>query len=94
MVQFRVIFTPAGAARGINVIEARGYTSEPPDGSLVFPDTYLGSESAMWGYTVGATFTKGPLTAGLSYVDTDTTLYGLGRHISKGGVVASLGVAF
>jgi hypothetical protein len=34
------------------------------------------------------------LTAGLAYVDTNTTLFGNGRNISKGGVVASLGVAF
>jgi len=52
----------------------------------------FGEKYTDWG--VGATFTKGPLVAGLSYVDTDTTLFGNGRNISKGGVVASLGVTF
>lgn len=52
----------------------------------------FGEKYTDWG--VGATFTKGPLVAGLSYVDTDTTLFGNGRNISKGGVVASPGVAF
>ena len=32
--------------------------------------------------------------AGIAYVDTDTTLYGDGRNVSKAGVVASLGVTF
>ena len=59
-----------------------------------FTKNYItfGEEYTDW--SVGATVTKGPLTAGLAYVDTDTTLYGIGRNISKGGIVASLGVAF
>jgi uncharacterized protein (TIGR02001 family) len=59
-----------------------------------FNENYItfGEEYTDW--AVGATFTKGPVTAGLSYVDTNTTLFGNGRNISKGGVVASLGVAF
>ena len=52
----------------------------------------FGEEYTDW--SVGATFTKGPLVAGLAYVDTNTTLFGIGRNVSKGGVVASLGVAF
>lgn len=50
------------------------------------------------GYTdwsLGASATKGNLAFGLSYVDTDKSLFSpSGRNISKGGVVASLGVAF
>ena len=59
-----------------------------------FNENYItfGEEYTDWG--LGVSVTHGPLTAGLSYVDTNTTLYGDGRNISKGGVVASLGVAF
>ncbi|MDP9423232.1 MAG: TorF family putative porin [Pseudomonadota bacterium] len=59
-----------------------------------FNENYItfGEEYTDW--SLGATFTKGPLVAGLAYVDTNTTLFGNGRNISKGGVVASLGVAF
>jgi uncharacterized protein (TIGR02001 family) len=59
-----------------------------------FKKNYItfGEEYTDW--SVGATFTKGPLVAGVSYVDTDTTLYGITRNVSKAGVVASLGVAF
>ena len=60
-----------------------------------FGPSYLtiGDEYTDW--SLGATFTHKNLTAGLSYVDTNKSLYSPSdRNIAKGGVVASLGVAF
>jgi uncharacterized protein (TIGR02001 family) len=59
-----------------------------------FEENYItfGEEYTDW--SLGATVTHKNLTAGLAYVDTDTTLYGNTRNVSKAGVVASLGVAF
>jgi len=60
-----------------------------------FGPSYLtiGKEYSDWG--VGATVTVKNLTAGLQYVDTNKSLFSpSGRNISKGGVVASLGVTF
>ena len=59
-----------------------------------FTENYItfGEEYTDW--SIGATVTHKNLTAGLAYVDTDTTLYGDGRNVSKAGIVASLGVAF
>jgi len=57
----------------------------------------IGKNYSDWG--LGATYTWNHVTAGISYVDTNRNSYiidGLGhaRNITKGGVVASLGVAF
>jgi uncharacterized protein (TIGR02001 family) len=60
-----------------------------------FGPSYLtiGKEYSDWG--LGATVTVKNLTAGLQYVDTNKSLFSpSGRNISKGGVVASLGVTF
>lgn len=60
-----------------------------------FGPSYLtiGKEYTDW--SVGATFTRKALTVGLSYVDTDKSLYDpRGRNISKGGLVGSLAVSF
>ena len=60
-----------------------------------FGPSYLtiGDEYTDW--SVGATFTKGPLVAGVQYVDTNKSLFSpSGRNISKAGIVGSLGVAF
>jgi hypothetical protein len=45
-------------------------------------------------WSVGASYTTGPLTIGIQYVDTDETLFGSTETISNGGVVGSIGVAF
>lgn len=53
----------------------------------------IGDEYTDW--SVGASVTQGPLTAALSYVDTDGTFTTpRGRNAAGSGVVASLGVAF
>jgi uncharacterized protein (TIGR02001 family) len=60
-----------------------------------FGPSYLtiGKEYSDW--SLGATFTHKNLTAGLSYVDTNKSLFSpTGRNISKAGLVASLGVTF
>jgi uncharacterized protein (TIGR02001 family) len=59
-----------------------------------FKKNYItfGEEYTDW--SLGAAVTHKNLTAGLAYVDTNTTLFGSTRNISKGGFVASLGVAF
>jgi uncharacterized protein (TIGR02001 family) len=61
-----------------------------------FGPSYLtiGDEYTDW--SIGASYTTGPLTLGISYVDTDDALFNpiSGKNISKGGVVGSVGVAF
>lgn len=60
-----------------------------------FGPSYLtiGKEYTDW--SLGATYTTGPVTLGVSYVDTDKSLYSpKGRNISKAGVVFSLGASF
>ena len=60
-----------------------------------FGPSYLtiGDEYTDW--SLGASVTHKNLTAGLSYVDTNKSLYSpTDRNIAKGGIVASLGVAF
>ena len=64
-----------------------------------FGPSWLATDSTgKKGYTdwaLGATATYKVLTLGVSYVDTDARFVtGGGRNVSKGGVVASLGVAF
>ena len=44
---------------------------------------------------MGLTYTRGPLTLGVQYVDTDGTfITPSGRNASGSGVVGSIGVAF
>jgi len=59
-----------------------------------FEENYItfGEEYTDW--SLGAAVTLENFTLGIAYVDTDTTLYGNSRNISKAGVVASLGLAF
>lgn len=54
----------------------------------------LGNEYSDW--NVGLSYTAGPLTVGVQYVDTDSTFITpfTGRNASGSGVVASAGVAF
>lgn len=60
-----------------------------------FGPSYLtiGKEYTDW--SIGASYTTGPLTLAVSYVDTDKSSYSpSGRNISKAGVVFSVGAAF
>jgi uncharacterized protein (TIGR02001 family) len=52
----------------------------------------FGEEYTDW--SLGALVTHKNVTLGIAYVDTDTTLFGSSRNVSKAGVVGSLGVAF
>lgn len=53
----------------------------------------IGDEYTDW--NLGLSYTTGPLTLGVQYVDTDaTSISGQGRNISGSGVVGSIGVAF
>ncbi|MEQ7874767.1 TorF family putative porin [Sphingomonas sp. ASV193] len=57
--------------------------------------SYLTIGKGYTDWSVGGTFTRKALTVGLSYVDTNKSLYSpSGRNISKGGIVGSVGVAF
>lgn len=59
-----------------------------------FGPSYLtiGDEYTDW--SVGATYTWNHLTFGVSYVDTDKSLFVGTKNVSKAGVVGSIGVAF
>lgn len=60
-----------------------------------FGPSYLtiGKEYTDW--NVGVSYATGPLTLGVSYVDTDKSAYSpSGRNISKAGVVFSVGASF
>ncbi|QIK78328.1 hypothetical protein G7077_04845 [Sphingomonas piscis] len=61
-----------------------------------FGPSYLTIGKGYTDWNVGAAYTWKALTFGVSYVDTNKSLYSpiSGRNISKGGVVASVGVAF
>lgn len=53
----------------------------------------IGKEYTDW--NIGAAFTKGPLSVGVQYVDTNKASYSPhGHNISGSGVVGSIGVAF
>ena len=45
-------------------------------------------------WSVGVSYTTGPLTVGAQYVDTNKDFIGATKHISNGGFVGSVGVSF
>jgi uncharacterized protein (TIGR02001 family) len=63
-----------------------------------FTRSFLSGGSRYTDWNVGISYTTGPLTLGVSYVDTSynkNVLVGLtGKDIAKAGVVGSIGVAF
>ncbi len=65
-----------------------------------FSRSFLSGGTKYTDWAVGASYTHKALTFGVSYVDTNKNLFsyplggGKNRNISKGGVVATLGVAF
>ena len=61
-----------------------------------FEESWITGGEKYTDWSIGASVTKGPITAGLSYVDTDISpaFFGSSHNITKGGVVASLGVSF
>ena len=60
-----------------------------------FGPSYLTIGDSYTDWSLGAGYTWKKLTFGVSYVDTNKSLYSpTGRNISKGGIVASVGAAF
>lgn len=60
-----------------------------------FGPSYITVDKGHTDWSLGATYTWKNLTAGVSYVDTDKSLYSYsGKNISKAGVVGTLGVSF
>ncbi|MBN8813455.1 MULTISPECIES: TorF family putative porin [unclassified Sphingomonas] len=59
-----------------------------------FSPSYLTFGQKYTDWSLGASYTWNHLTLGVSYVDTDADIFVGSRNISKGGVVASLGVSF
>jgi uncharacterized protein (TIGR02001 family) len=60
-----------------------------------FTRSFLSGGIKYTDWSLGATYTTGPVTFGVSYVDTNKAGFGpSGKNIYKGGVVGSVGVAF
>ena len=61
-----------------------------------FTRSFLSGGIKYTDWSLGASYTTGPVTFGLSYIDTSAPRIASpsGRDIYKGGIVASLGVAF
>lgn len=60
-----------------------------------FTRSYMSAGQKYTDWNVGVSYTTGPVTLGLSYVDTDGVALGsTGKNIMKGGVVGTLGVSF
>ena len=60
-----------------------------------FTKSYMSGGQKYTDWNIGMTYTTGPVTLGVSYVDTDGTAFSLtGKNVMKGGIVGTLGVAF
>jgi uncharacterized protein (TIGR02001 family) len=65
-----------------------------------FTRSFLSGGTKYTDYAIGASYTYKALTLGVSYVDANKNLFsypagpGINRNITKGGVVATLGVSF
>lgn len=59
-----------------------------------FRENYITFGETYTDWSLGASVTHKNLTAGITYVDTDATMFSTTRNVSKAGLVASLGVAF
>ena len=99
----RALSVDGGLTREDNLYVAGDLTASVPNTPLgvsahlghSFGPSYLtiGDEYTDW--SVGATYTWSHLTFGVSYVDTDKSLYSpTGRNISKAGVVGSITASF
>jgi uncharacterized protein (TIGR02001 family) len=91
-----------GAGKEDNLYVAGDFSAGIPDTPIgvtahighSFGPSYLtiGDEYTDW--SIGATYTWEALTFGVSYVDTDKSLFVGPRNVSKAGVVGTIGVAF
>lgn len=99
----RALSVDGGVTREDNLYVAGDLSASVPNTPLgvsahlghSFGPSYLtiGKEYTDW--SVGATYTWSHLTFGVSYVDTDKSLYSpSGRNISKAGVVGSITASF
>jgi uncharacterized protein (TIGR02001 family) len=70
---------------GLNAAVGRNFSKSFLSGGVKYTD-----------WSLGASYTMGSVTLGLTYVDTDTTGFNpiSGKNIYKGGVLGSLSVAF
>jgi uncharacterized protein (TIGR02001 family) len=68
---------------GLSAAVGRSFTKSFLTGGLKYTD-----------YSIGATYTTGPVTLGVSYVDTNKAIFSPTKNVSKGGIVGSIGVAF
>ncbi len=60
-----------------------------------FTRSFLSGGIKYTDWSVGATYTTGPVTLGVSYVDTNATGFSFsGKNIYKGGFLGSVGVSF
>jgi uncharacterized protein (TIGR02001 family) len=61
-----------------------------------FTRSFLSGGVKYWDWSLGATYTTGPVTFGASYVDTNATTISTisGKDLTKGGFFGSLSVAF
>jgi uncharacterized protein (TIGR02001 family) len=60
-----------------------------------FTRSFLSGGIKYTDWNVGATYTTGPVTLGVSYIDTNKRGFSpSGKNIYKGGIVGSIGVAF
>lgn len=63
-----------------------------------FTRSFLSGGQRYTDWNAGVSYTTGPVTFGVQYVDTDKALFsgipGANRNINKGGIVASIGAAF
>jgi uncharacterized protein (TIGR02001 family) len=77
----------SGSVSGVGLNAAVGHS---------FKKSYLTGGIKYTDWSLGASYTTGPVTFGVSYVDTDAVGYNpiSGKNIYKAGVVGSLSVAF
>ena len=59
-----------------------------------FEESYITFGEKYTDWNLGVSYTTGPLTLGVQYVDTNKNFFGSTKNVSKGGVVGSVGVSF
>ena len=95
-----------GAGREDNFYANFGLSAGIPDTGFsvsaaigrTFTRSFLSGGQKYTDWNAGVSYTTGPVTFGVAYVDTNKALFsgipGANRNINKGGIVASIGAAF